>query len=271
MSSRTTDLESLIAFACELADRSGKVILPHFRAGEGVDNKAGAGDYDPVTAADRDAEAAIRARIKEVYPEHGILGEEHGYERGTGEHTWVLDPIDGTRAFIAGLPLWGTLIALRDKRPIVGVMDQPFTGERFIGSARGSELVRRTARGDERTTLRSRKCTRVEDALVMCTSPHMLNREEHAAFEGVRARARLVRYGGDCYAYAMVALGTVDAVIEAGLKPYDIQALVPIIEAAGGIVTTWSGGVPDEGGQILAVGDRALHTQLLGMLAGAVR
>lgn len=268
MSAASRDLAALVAFANELADRSGAVIAPHFRAGGGVDNKAGGGDFDPVTVADRDAESAIRARIKEVYPDHGILGEEHGYERGASELTWVIDPIDGTRAFITGLPLWGTLIALRDAtRPIVGVMDQPFTGERFVGSALGASLVR----GAETRALATRRCARVEDAVVMSTSPHLFDAAEHAAFERVRARARLTRYGGDCYAYAMVGLGTVDAVIESGLKAYDIQALVPILENAGGVVTTWSGGAPDDGGQILACGDRALHAALLAMLRSAAR
>ena len=266
MSKDLGSLAGLVAFAHDLADRSGRVILPHFRAGVGVDNKAGPDEYDPVTIADRDAESAIRARIKEVHPDHGILGEEHGFEAGAGKLTWVIDPIDGTRAFIAGLPLWGTLIALRDEhRPIVGVMDQPFTGERFVASALGGEM----RRGAARTQLRSRACAKIEDAVVMSTNPHLFPPNELEVFDAVRARARLVRYGGDCYAYAMIALGTVDAVIESGLKPYDIQALVPIIEQAGGVVTTWSGGPPDDGGQILAAGDRALHDALMTALRPA--
>jgi len=260
-------LADFVAFACELADRSGRVIMPHFRAQIGVDNKAGPGDYDPVTIADRDAETAIRARIKERFPDHGILGEEHGFERGTSEHTWVIDPIDGTRAFITGLPLWGTLIALRDAtHPIVGVMDQPFTGERFVGSALGAELRHR---GSARP-LRTRRCARVEDAVVMSTTPHLFTAPELAAFEALRTRARLTRYGGDCYAYAMIAMGTVDAVVESGLKAYDIQALVPILEAAGGVVTTWAGSAADDGGQIVATGDPELHRAILAILAPAV-
>ena len=233
-------IEILTRFAGRLADASGAVILPYFRTEMPVDDKAdlwgGAKGYDPVTEADRNAEAAIRALIEAEYPGHGILGEEHGEKKGTEPFTWVLDPIDGTRAFITGLPLWGTLIALNDgTKPVVGVMDQPFTKERYIGNPAGAFLDGRR--------LKTRACPSLAHARLMTTSPHLFRTEEdRAAFERVAAKAQLVRYGGDCYAYAMIAAGQVDVVVETGLEAYDIQALIPIVEGAGGRVTSWEGG-----------------------------
>lgn len=262
------ELRELIAFACELADASGPVILPHFREPLDVENKAAGAAYDPVTRADRDAEAVIRAGIRARHPTHGILGEEHGHEPGEGPWTWVIDPIDGTRAFVTGVPLWGTLIALFDgARPLLGVVDQPFLGERFVGSRLGAQLRSRAGA----RTLQTRPCARLEDAAVACTTPEIFTDPgERAAFDGLAARARLVRYGGDCYAYCVLALGFFDLVVESSLKPYDIQALVPIIEAAGGVVTTWSGGDPCDGGQIVAAGDPRVHAAALAALASGV-
>ncbi|HEX5629057.1 MAG TPA: histidinol-phosphatase, partial [Usitatibacteraceae bacterium] len=249
-------LEEFRAFADRLADAAALAIEPHFRVPLAVQDKGGA-RFDPVTEADRAAERAMRALIREHYPDHGILGEEEDAVAGAGEFTWVLDPIDGTRAFITGMPLWGTLIALNDgTRPILGIMNQPFTGERYVGT--GTHAWRN---GEP---IRARRCAGLSTARVMCTSPQLFDSPARlAAFESVAAEAQLVRYGGDCYAYCMVASGFVDVVIEAGLKPYDTQALIPILEGAGGRMTSWEGGSAQHGGAVIACGDPALHDRLV--------
>lgn len=258
------ELTEYLDFARRLAEAAGAVTLSCFRRPIGVDNKAGKAAYDPVTAADRGAEAAIRELIGRVYPEHGIFGEEHGYRPGSSGLTWVIDPIDGTRAFITGMPLWGTLIALFDgEKPILGLMDQPYTGERFVGSRRGAALHR----GGETVSLHTRECPDLSQAVLYTTHPHLFTTErERAAFAAVESRVRLSRYGGDCYNYCLLAHGFVDLVIESGLKPYDVQALIPIVEAAGGVLTTWSGDPAEEGGQVIAAGDPRLHEQALELL-----
>lgn len=262
------EIDELSTFALHLADAAAKVTLPHFRSGLAVDNKRGEYVFDPVTAADRDAEHAIRAMIGERYPDHGIFGEEHGREIGTSPLHWVIDPIDGTRSFISGVPLWGTLIALNDgTRPVIGVMDQPYVGERFIGRPGGSELV-----GPRGTVpLKTSRCTKLEDALLGNTDPGMFRIDgERAAFREISARVRLRRFGGDCYFYALLAAGTLDLVVESSLQPYDIQALIPIIEQAGGIVTTWTGGDPQMGGHVVAAATPELHAAALEILSKAV-
>jgi histidinol phosphatase-like enzyme (inositol monophosphatase family) len=262
-------IKQYTAFACHLAEIAGRTILPHFRVRLEVENKTAGAGYDPVTLADRAAEQAIRDEIRRVYPAHGILGEEHGSIAGTDGLTWIIDPIDGTRCFIIGQLHWGVLIALNDGvRPVVGVMHQPYTGETFVGSRLGAEL----RHGGRSTLLRVRNCPLLEDAIVSATDPAMFTGPgERDAFRAVASRARMRRYGGDCYSYSMVAAGFIDLVIESHLKPYDIQPLIPIIEAAGGIVTTWKGGSPNDGGQIIAAGDRELHKIALAMLAPAAR
>jgi histidinol phosphatase-like enzyme (inositol monophosphatase family) len=260
-------LAEFIEFASRLAEIGGRAVLPYFRAAIDVENKAGAGSYDPVTIADRAAETAIREEITRVYPGHGILGEEHGASPGRDGLTWVIDPIDGTRAFIIGQLHWGVLIALSDgERPVVGVMHQPFTGETFFGSRLGSQW----RRGAQRRALRTRACPRIEDAVVSATDPAMFkNGAERDAFRALAARARMRRYGGDCYSYCLVAAGLIDLVIEARLQPYDIQPVMPIIEGAGGIVTTWSGKNAAGGGQCIAAGDASTHRQALEILSRA--
>jgi myo-inositol-1(or 4)-monophosphatase len=266
------EVATYVAFAGRLADASGAVIRPYFRAALSVGNKAGGADaigtgYDPVTAADHGAETAIRERIKQTYPSHGIFGEEHGYEPGSSGLTWVIDPIDGTRAFITGVPLRGTLIALHDgERPILGVMDQPYTRERFTGSVLGAEL--QTPQGC--TQLRTRACAELAQAILSTTHPAVFQTAaERAAFKAVAARVRMTRFGGDCYSYCMLAHGLIDLIIESSLLPYDVQALIPIIAAAGGVMTSWSGAPADEGGQVVAAGDPRVHAQALELLAGA--
>lgn len=256
-------LAALDAFIIDLNRASAEVILPLFRADHGLEDK-GAGKnlprdthaaFDPVTAADRGAEAAIRKLIGEQFPEHGVIGEEYGEDRPDAEFVWVLDPIDGTRAFIAGLPLWTTLIGLRHQgRPVLGSIGQAYLDEIFVGHAGGSRLV---ARGRE-TPIRVRECADLTGAVIATTDADAcFDGAERGAWLQVRAAAKLARMGCDAYAYAMVAMGKMDMVIEAGLKAWDIEAAIPLIEGAGGLVTDWRGQtVGPNGGQIVISGDR---------------
>lgn len=260
------ELRELLRFAEELADVAGQAILPFFRRSAEEENKAADGSFDPVTAADRAAEHAMRNLIRQRYPEHGVFGEEHGFDEGRSGLTWVLDPIDGTRAFVTGIPLWGTLIALHDgERPVLGIMNQPFTEERFIGSRLGGLFRHRGLQ----YPLRTRRCPRLADARLQCTHPGLFSPAERQAFERLAAEVRLTRFSGDCYAYCMVALGCIDLVVESGLEPYDVQALIPIVEQAGGVMTNWRGGDCSQGGQVIAAGDHALHAQALEILTTA--
>jgi histidinol phosphatase-like enzyme (inositol monophosphatase family) len=252
------------AFLDELAEAARAEILPHFRVGGAVDDKQGAGrGFDPVTAADRGAERAMRALIETRYPDHGIIGEEFGEKPSQNGFVFVLDPVDGTRAFIAGLPLWGTLIALTYQgAPVFGVLDQAYLDERFVGFPDGAELI---ARGVRRP-LATRACADLREAVLATTDPFLFNPAETGGFEHLRATARLTRYGCDCYAYAMVAMGAIDVVVESGLRVWDIAALIPIIEGAGGLVRNWRGGLAHEGGQVIAVGDsRPLEQALVSL------
>jgi myo-inositol-1(or 4)-monophosphatase len=261
----TTDphFSDLLDLAHTLADRAGKVILPHFRADGGLEHKGGAA-FDPVTEADFAAETAIRASLAEAYPGHGIIGEELGQLEPDADYCWVIDPIDGTRAFIMGQPLWGTLIGVLKKgQPLLGLMDQPFTGERFWS---GDHQAWFRHGGAERP-MRTRSCPALSQALLASTSPDLFaGEEEQARFESLSRAARLRRFGGDCYNYCLLALGQIDLVVEAGLKQFDIVPLIPIIERAGGVVSTWDGGSPLKGGRILAAGDPRLHAQAVDML-----
>lgn len=266
MTSRTNArFEDLLTLAHDLADRSRAVILPYFRKRLDVADKGGAMGFDPVTKADQAAERAIARLIRERAPDHGVIGEEFGAERRDAAYQWVIDPIDGTRSFITGVPMWGTLIGLlHEGEPVLGVMDQPFTGERFWSGKRGSHLQ---VPGARPRRIHTRACARIKDAVLMTTSPDLLGEGvETEAFLRVKKEARMTRFGGDCYAYCMLAAGFVDVVIEAGLKSYDIAALIPIVERAGGRVTTWDGRPGAEGGRIVAVGDPALHEKVLKLL-----
>ena len=251
------------AFVDELATVSGETIRPFFRSALGVENKSRSGGFDPVTAADRAAEAAMRALIKRTFPEHGVVGEELGADRPDAEYVWVLDPIDGTKSFICGLPAWGTLIALtRGGVPIYGMMHQPFTREHFSGDGRGARY--RGPAGDR--ALRVRPCASLSDAIMLTTSPLLMNEADRQRFRRVEKEVRLSRYGGDCYAYCVLAAGHVDLLIETELKPHDVLALIPIIEGAGGIMTTWDNGRPHNGGRIIAAGDKRVHEQAMALL-----
>ncbi len=220
-----------------------------------------------MTPADRAAERAIRKAIKARFPQHGIIGEEYADVAGEGRYRWLIDPIDGTRAFIMGSPLWGTLIGLLDgPTPVLGLMNQPFTGERFWSEGRTSRL--RGPDGKVRR-LKTRACARLADATLTSTHPDLFSAAEAARFRAVKGRARMTRFGGDCYGYCLLAAGFVDLILEAGLKPYDIVPLIPIIEGAGGIVTTWDGGPAAQGGRIIAAGDARVHAEALALLGGA--
>jgi myo-inositol-1(or 4)-monophosphatase len=252
------------AFVDELATISGETILPFFRTSLAVESKS-AGGFDPVTAADRAAEGAMRALIKRTFPDHGISGEEYGDERTDAEYVWVLDPIDGTKSFIAGMPAWGTLIALmRFGEPVFGMMHQPFTRERFSGDG---GAARYSGPAGERA-LQVRACPALSEAVLFTTSPLLMTEADRRAFGRVEGAVRLSRYGGDCYAYCMLAAGHVDLVIETALKPHDVVPLVPIIAGAGGLITTWENGPPNVGGRIVAAGDRRVHAAALELLKG---
>lgn len=264
-----SSLDTLLDLACRLADAAGAAALPHFRKpGLDTGNKAGGGGFDPVTEADRAAEAAMRAILTAERPDDGILGEEEARTEGRSGLTWVLDPIDGTRAFIAGLPTWGVLIALDDGAAgRIGVIDQPHVGERFVGVNRTDAIAAWIEKAGQRSSLKARPCAGIEDALMLTTAPEIFAPGEREAFEMVRARTRLTRYGTDSYGYAMVAAGQADLVIESGLEAYDIAAPAAVVRAAGGIVTDWKGGDPRWGGRVIAAGDARTHEAALQILA----
>ncbi|MCC6735379.1 MAG: histidinol-phosphatase [Bauldia sp.] len=251
-------------FLGQLADLATAAILPHFRSRVVVDSK-GVGRFDPVTVADRDAEQVIRAAIAARYPDDGVLGEEFGTTNSHADRVWVIDPIDGTRSFIAGLPVWGVLVGLlAGGRPAIGMMAQPFTGERFFGNGTRAWF---TGPGGPRD-LSVRPCASLDEAVLFTTAPDLFKADERTSYERVEKRVRLARYGADCYAYCMVAAGFVDAVVEAGLQTYDIVPLIPVIEGAGGRVTDWDGNPPLTGGQVVASGDARLHDRILDVLRG---
>jgi myo-inositol-1(or 4)-monophosphatase len=251
------------AFIGRLATASGETILPFFRTSLSVDNKSSS-DFDPVTEADRAAEAVMRRLIKSNFPQHGIVGEEFGNEREDADYVWVLDPIDGTKSFISGFPIWGTLIALLHRgTPVYGMMHQPYIGERFSGD---SGSARFQGAGGSRK-LATRRCGSLKEAVLFTTSPRLMNDADRDIFEQVESDARLSRYGGDCYSYCMLAAGHLDLVIETELKPYDIAALIPIVTGAGGVVTTWDGKPAQGGGRIVAAGDPRVHEAALKLLS----
>jgi len=254
------ELDRYLALATQLADAAGTAIRPHFRAKLAVEDKP---DLSPVTIADRAAEAAMRRLILESFPDHGIIGEEFGAERADAEFVWVLDPIDGTKSFISGVPLFGTLIALaHGGRPIVGVIDQPISRERWVGASGRPTLF-------NGAPTRSRPCAALAAATVFSTSPDMFRGADAAAHARVAAAAKLQRWGADCYAYGLLALGLIDIVIEASLKPYDFAAMLPIVAGAGGIASDWQGQelTLESDGRVLVAGDPRAHQQALLLLA----
>ncbi len=261
------DTAALIATAHRMADAAGQAILPHFRTtGLVIENKAGAA-FDPVTAADRASERAMLAVLDRLRPQDAVQGEEYGRRAGTSGLTWVLDPIDGTRSFLAGTPVWGVLVALCDSGgPVFGLIDQPFTGERFAGGFGVAEWTR----GADRRPLACRATASLSQAILFSTFPEVGTPAEGRAFAALSRACRLTRYGLDCYAYALLALGQIDLVVEAGLQAYDVAAPIAVIEAAGGVVTDWAGHPAHGGGRILAAASPALHAAALAILAREV-
>jgi histidinol phosphatase-like enzyme (inositol monophosphatase family) len=257
--------QAFVTLAEAMAAAAGEVTRRYFRTGLDVQDKP---DDTPVTLADREAEARLREIVAERHPDHGVVGEEAGSDRPEAEYVWVLDPIDGTRKFITGNPLFGTLIALlHEGRPILGVIDMPMLGERWLGAA-----GRATRFADRRGVreARVRPCADLADAVLTATTPHMFDEGEFPAFERVRRAVKTVLYGGDCFAYGALASGHLDLVVEADMDPYDFLALVPVVEGAGGVVTDWRGGALglETDGRVLAAGDRRVHEAALELLAG---
>jgi inositol-phosphate phosphatase/L-galactose 1-phosphate phosphatase/histidinol-phosphatase len=239
------DLDRMMRFAERLADAARAETLPRWRTGCAAVDKNEGGTWDPVTEADREAERAMRRLIEAEFPEHGIQGEEFGEKPGQGRWSWSLDPIDGTRSFVCGLPSWTTLIALlEDGRPILGIIDAPALDERYAGPA------------DAHVTS---GCTALAEARLSTTDPHLFSGSDAQAWDRVRQRVRTTRYGLDAYGYARVAAGSLDLVIEAGLKPHDYNALIPVVRAAGGAIGDWHGGEDFSPGRVVAAATLELY------------
>jgi histidinol phosphatase-like enzyme (inositol monophosphatase family) len=261
----TTVAADLIATAHALADAARVATLSYFRAADLAAETKETHRFDPVTAADRLSETRMRAILAERRPDDGILGEEFGPKDGTSGLTWVLDPIDGTRGFLSGTPTWGVLISVADATgPIFGIIDQPYIGERFEGGLG----VARVNGPMGAQSLKTRAPRALDQAILFTTFPEVGTRDEGDAFRRVAPKVRLVRYGMDCYAYALIAAGQIDLVIEAGLQAYDVQAPIAVIEAAGGIVTDWEGRPCHQGGRVLAAANATVHAQALALLQG---
>jgi histidinol phosphatase-like enzyme (inositol monophosphatase family) len=256
------------AFIPTVLEVTGALALKHFRAELFAEDKGSIHGYDPVTEADRGIEDILRAAVAERYPEHGFKGEERGTSGPDGRYRWVVDPIDGTKAFVSGVPMWGTLVALVDGEvPIAGWLHQPYLQETF--AAVGGVATLTSPRHDGPVPLRTRATTRLDEAILYTTHDTMFREgEAAAAYQRVREAVRLQRWGGDCYAYALLALGHIDLVVENGLNDYDILALVPIVEAAGGVVTTLDGDPPLHGGFVVASATPDLHAAAIAALRG---
>ncbi len=262
---RENELQKRLTIACEIADRARAISLPAFKRAVPAQNKNPGSVFDPVTQADTDTEKNLRQGIEASLPDDGITGEELGQKQAHNRWTWCLDPIDGTRAFVAGVPVWSTLIAVcYDEKPVIGVIDHPALGERYIGTP--SQAWRETKAGT--TPLKTRKCAALSDALLSCTEPSaMFSDGQKSAYENIRRQSRFTRLGLDAYAYALTATGRLDLVIEAGLEPYDVMALIPVIKGAGGAITNWQGGDAKQGGAIVCAGDPKLLETLYPLLA----
>ena len=250
-----TDFQVFEDFSLELCGAAAEVAVPIFRAGCGHEDKGAAAGFDPVTEADKGAEAAIRRLIQTRFPDHGVIGEEYGTDRPEAEFVWVLDPVDGTRAFISGLPLWTTLVALKQAgRVVMGAVAAPALGEVFVGGPAGASLIR----GGVRSAIRTRACPRLDRATISTTDPILFDADRRRGWDRLRAATQLTRLGCDGYAYAMVAAGRMDIVAETGLKPWDWAAPMALVRAAGGVVADWTGAEPEGESSLLAVGDPAI-------------
>jgi len=256
-----------MTLAFRLADAAREAILPHFRTSRNVDNKLRDGEFDPVTVADRASERAMRNIIMAERPGDGILGEEFPVLPSQNGRSWTLDPIDGTRGFISGFPTWAVLIAMTENSiPVIGVIDQPFTEERYFGDGQQSAL---THAGNTPMSLKTSTIDDLSDATLATTDPYLFSKMEVEAFDRVRRAVRLTRFGSDAYAYACLAHGHVDLVVETGLQPFDVQALIPVVEGAGGVITNWRGTSAHGGGQVVAAATPALHKMALKNLEAA--
>ena len=262
----TETQQDLLRVAEALAEAARKAILPFFRADDlSADNKLNEG-FDPVTEGDRAAERAMRDILAVRRPKDAILGEEYGMTAGESGLTWVLDPIDGTRAFLSGTPTWGVLIAVGDDSgPQLGIIDQPYIGERFVGGFGEARVD--GPQGSRR--LQTRAPRNLSDAILFTTFPEVGTCEEGQAFQRLSKKVKLTRFGLDCYAYGLVASGQIDLVVEAGLQAYDIQGPMAVIQAAGGIVTNWDGGPAHQGGRVLAAANSQIHAAALEILSKA--
>ena len=253
------------AFARELAAAARAVTLPGAARGVAAQDKSAGGDFDPVTEADRAAERAIRSRIAARYPDHGMAGEEYGVERGDARFVWSLDPIDGTRSFICGLPSWTTLIALLEEgRPVLGLIDAPVLDELHIGFGDAAGLIGR----DGETPLAVSGCASLAEARLATTDPYLFAGAEADGFERGRRAARVARYGLDAYAYARLAAGGIDLVVESLLHPHDYQALIPVVRGAGGHIGDWEGGTDFSAGRVIAAASERLYEETVRVLAG---
>ncbi len=257
----TTDLDSYLALAIRLADEAGPIVMRHYRAGVAIDDKP---DASPVTIADREAEQRMRELIAAAFPAHGVVGEEFGSDRADASHVWVLDPIDGTKSFVSGRPLFGSLIALcRDGVPVVGVIDCPAARDRWIGCTG----LPSTHNGKP---TRTRACATLGRAILYATSPYVFEGKDRQGFDRLHGAVRFPVFGNDCYGYGLVASGWVDLVVEAEMQVYDWAALVPVAEGAGGVITDWDGATLGFGsdGRVILAGDRRMHREALALLNG---
>ena len=263
--SKKEEIRTMLEFATEIVQESGDIALKYFRSDLDIVNKEVEGNYDPVTQADKEVEDFLRGKINDKYPAHSIIGEEAGESSGSASFKWLIDPIDGTRGFVAGSPMWGTLLGLMDGEDCVaGLMNQPFVGETFIGSEEGAFILNEQGRQQ----IHSSKKQALSDAILCCTHLSMFQTSKALdRFARIRNVCRFSRFGTDCYGYALLAHGFVDIVVESALKSFDIMPLIPIVEASGGVITNWQGGSVTNGGDALASANPTLHEQALKLLA----
>lgn len=262
------NMDEYVEFAVDVMAQAGDISLRYFRTTLDVENKAKKRAWDPVTRADREVETFIRERIRERFPGHAIIGEEYGNEGAGSAYSWLIDPIDGTRGFLCGTPMWGILLGLMEgDRCLAGFVRQPFVGETYAGG-NGSGFV--LDREGKRVDLGARGTRALNEAVICCTHPDMFRTEaERRVFAAVESACRFSRFGTDCYGYCLLARGFVDLIVEADLEAYDIVPLIPIVESAGGVVTTWDGGPAVRGGAVVAAANPALHRAALEVIGGA--
>ncbi len=262
-SMKTTELNELRDFAVSILVRSGRISRKYFRSNIQINTKS-KDVFDPVTIADREVEAYLRNQIEKKYPDHTIFGEEYGHKEGNNV-SWFIDPIDGTKGFISGSPMWGSLLGVTENKiPVMGVMHQPFIKETFFAAGKNACLKS----GATIKKLQSSSTTSLDRAILYCTHPSMFgSKKEFKTFQKIESKVKSSRYGGDCYGYCLLASGHVDVVIESGLKPYDIIPLIPIIQAAGGVITDWKGNLPLKGGKVIAAANKKLHRQLMSIVS----